>query len=202
MTTEPGSEPKPRSKGLLWLVVLLALAAAGALWGASALNWAEQLFRSPFGTEVPVRLAGADLRPELVPMALASLTAVAAVLATGGWLRRLVGVLVVVAGAALAWRSVQAFTSGLSVQSAPEAPPGSSPVGAITTQPYGPLLVLLAAVLLLLAGLLVVLRAGRMPAMGAKYSAPSAAKQKSHDPDRQMWQDLDAGRDPTDDQDR
>ncbi|MER7014655.1 Trp biosynthesis-associated membrane protein [Saccharopolyspora sp. NPDC000359] len=200
MTTEPGSEPS-RSRGLLWLVLLLALAAAGTLWGASALVWAEQLFRGSFGNEALVGLTGADLRPELVPMALASLAAVAAVLATGGWLRRLVGLLVVVAGAALAWRAVQAFT-GLPVTSAPGAPPGSAPVGAVVAQPYGPLLVLVGSVLLVLAGLLVLLRAGRMPAMGAKYSAPATAKQKSHDPDRQMWQDLDAGRDPTDDQDR
>ncbi|MDA3643872.1 Trp biosynthesis-associated membrane protein [Saccharopolyspora indica] len=201
MTTEPGSEPS-RSRGLLWLVVLLALAAAGALWGASGLTWAEQLFRGSFGNEVLVGLTGADLRPELVPMALASLAAVAAVLATGGWLRRVVGVLVLVAGAALAWRSVQAFTGGLAVRSAPSAPPGSAPVGEVAAQPYGPLLVLTAAVLLVVAGALVLLRAGRMPAMGAKYSAPGTAKRKSHDPDRQMWQDLDAGRDPTDDQDR
>ncbi|GAA4618947.1 Trp biosynthesis-associated membrane protein [Saccharopolyspora hordei] len=201
MTTGPGSEPR-RSRGLLWLVVLLALAAAGTLWGASALVWAEQVFRGPFGNEVPVELRGADLRAELVPMALASLAAVAAVLATGSWLRRAVGALVVVAGAVLAWRSVQLLTGAAPVSSAPGAPPGSTPVGEVTAQLPGPLLVLLAALLLVVAGVLVLVRGGRMPAMGAKYSAPGTAKRASHDPDRQMWQDLDAGRDPTDDRPR
>lgn len=206
MTTEPGSEPSPRpapSKGLLWSVVLLVLAAAGLLWGASALVWVGQRFRTPFGTEVTAGITGEDLRPELVPMALAALAAVAAVLATGGWLRRVVGVLVAVAGAALLWRTFQQLSFGwFAAGSAEGVPPGSTPIGEMSSQPYGSLLMAAGALLLFVAGLLVAFRAGRMPAMGAKYSAPGAAKQKSHDPDRQMWNDLDAGRDPTDDQDR
>ncbi|MCI2420470.1 Trp biosynthesis-associated membrane protein [Saccharopolyspora sp. K220] len=198
----PGSEPGSRSKGLLWTVVLLVLAAAGVLWAASALVWVGQRFRTPFGTEVMAGSTGADLRPELVPVALAALAAVAAVLATGGWLRRAVGVLVVIAGGLLAWRVYQQFNFGWFAYGTTDVPPGSTPIGQISTQPGGMLLMAAGAVLLLVAGLLVAFRAGRMPAMGAKYSAPGAAKPKSHDPDRQMWNDLDAGRDPTDEQDR
>lgn len=202
MTTEPGSERPARSRGLLWAVVLLVLASAGSLWGASALIWVGQRYRTQFGNEVSAGMTGGDLRPELVPMALASLAAVAAVLATGGWLRRVVGVFVALAGAVLAWRAVQSFDGGWFAYGPDGVPPGSVPVGAAAVGPYGPLLMCLGAVLLLVAGVLVALRGGRMPAMGAKYSAPGTAKRKSHDPDRQMWQDLDAGRDPTDDQDR
>ncbi|MGP4020228.1 Trp biosynthesis-associated membrane protein [Saccharopolyspora sp. 5N708] len=206
MTTEPESEPGPRpvrSKGLLWMVVLVVLIAAGALWGASALIWVGQRFRTPFGTEVTAGVTGADLRPELVPVALAALAAVAAVLATGGLLRRVVGALVVIAGGLLAWRVYQQFNFGwFAYGTAGSVPPGSTPIGQMSTQPGGPLLMTAGAVLLLVAGLLVVFRAGRMPAMGAKYSAPGTAKPKSHDPDRQLWNELDAGRDPTEDQDR
>ncbi|MEV0703483.1 Trp biosynthesis-associated membrane protein [Saccharopolyspora sp. NPDC050389] len=206
MTTEPGSEPSPRparSKGLLWAVVLLVLVAAGLLWGASALVWVGQRYRTPFGTEVASGITGEDIRPELVPMALAALAAVAAVLATGGWLRRVVGALIAVAGAVLGWRVFQQFSFGwFATGSAGGVPPGSTPIGEASSEPYGPLLMTAAALLLFVCGVLVALRAGRMPAMGAKYSAPGAEKQKSHDPDRQMWNDLDAGRDPTDEQDR
>ncbi len=97
----------------------------------------------------------------------------------------------------------QQFSSGWFAHgTAGGVPPGSTPIGAASSQPFGPLLMAAGALLLFAAGVVVAFRAGRMPAMGAKYSAPGVAKQKSHDPDRQMWNDLDAGRDPTDDQDR
>lgn len=197
------SASEPRSKGLLWSVLLLVLAGAGALWGASGLNWLSQRFRTPMGTETTSGVTGAVLRPELVPMALAALAAVAAVLATGGLLRRLVGVLIALAGALLAWRAYQQFSGGWFAYAAGDVPPGSTPIGELSTSPFGPLLMGLGAVLLLIAGLLVVVRAGRMPAMGARYSAPGAAKeQTSQDPDRRLWNELDAGRDPTDEDDR
>lgn len=197
------SASEPRSKGLLWAVLLLVLAGAGALWGASGLNWLSQRFRTPMGTETTSGVAGAVLRPELGPMALAALAAVAAVLATGGLLRRLVGVLIALAGALLAWRAYRHFSGGWFTYASGDVPPGSTPIGELTSSPFGPLLMTLGALLLLIAGLLVVVRAGRMPAMGARYSAPGAAKeQKSQDPDRRLWNELDAGRDPTDEDDR
>ncbi|TWG08715.1 Trp biosynthesis-associated membrane protein [Saccharopolyspora dendranthemae] len=197
------SEPVPRSKRLLWSVLLLVLAGAGALWGASGLTWVGQRYRTPFGTETVSGATGAVLRPELVPMALAALAAVAAVLATGGLLRRLVGVLIALAGALLAWRAYQQISGGWFTHAGGDVPPGSTPIGELSTQPAGPALMALGAVLLLIAGVLVVVRAGRMPAMGARYSAPGAAKeQQSQDPDRQWWNELDAGRDPTQEDDR
>ncbi|MBE9374205.1 Trp biosynthesis-associated membrane protein [Saccharopolyspora sp. HNM0983] len=200
--TTPESEARPRSKGLLWSVVLLVLLAAGLLGGASSLDWVQQLHRSQFGTETEVGIAGGVLRPELGPVALAALAAGAAVLATGGFLRRVVGALVVLSGGVLVWRVVQHWQDGTPVPAAPDAPPGSFPVQVLSTDPLGPLLMSAGAVALVAAGLLVVVAAGRMPAMGAKYSAPGAQKKVSHDPDRQMWEDLSEGRDPTTGDDR
>ncbi|GAA2355428.1 hypothetical protein GCM10009854_36860 [Saccharopolyspora halophila] len=203
MTSAQVSEPEPRSRGLLWIVVLLVLAGAGVLWGASALTWADQQFDTPLGSTMTSGGTGAQLRPELGPMALASLAAVAAVLATGGLLRRLMGLLVVLAGALLGWRGYQTLTGGWFDYVREHAPAGGTPVSEVSTQPAGPLLMLLGALLLVAAGALTVLRAGRMPAMGAKYSAPGTAKERpSHDSDRQLWNELDAGRDPTAEDDR
>ncbi|RRO16031.1 hypothetical protein EIL87_13205 [Saccharopolyspora rhizosphaerae] len=196
------SASEPRSKGLLWSVLLLVLAGAGALWGASGLPWASQRFSTPMGTETTSSATGAVLRPELGPMALAALAAVAAVLATGGLLRRLVGLLIALAGALLAWRVYQ-HVSGAAVTFGGDVPAGSTPIGELSSSPFGPVLMALGAVLLVVAGLLVVVRAGRMPAMGARYSAPGTAKERvSQDPDRRLWNELDAGRDPTDEDDR
>lgn len=183
--------------------MLLVVAGAGALWASSALNWAGQRYRTPFTGETTANLAGADVRPELVPFALAALAAIAAVLATGGWLRRLVGVLVAVAGGALAWRSFAAFDGAGLIRDSGSVPGGSEPIGALSTSPVGPLVMTLGGLVLAVAGLLVVVRARRMPAMGAKYSAPGADKPRAKDPDRRLWDALDAGADPTaDDRDR
>lgn len=198
--TEQGSEPRPPSARLLWLVVVLLLVGAGALWAASEVVWGTQWYRTPFSGDKPVELSGAQLRPELVPFALATLAAGAAVLATGGWLRRIVGLLVAVAGGFLVQR---AFTAGEPAGGGPGVPEGSEPLGAVSTSLLGSSLMTAGGLVLVAAGLLVAVRARRMPAMGAKYSAPGAKKPRIQDPDRRLWEALDEGADPTtDDRDR
>lgn len=183
-------------------MVLLVLAAAAMLGGASSLDWVQQLYRSELGSDTPIGLGGNLVRPELGPVALAALAAGAAVLATGGFLRRVVGALIVLCGGVLAWRAVQHWQGGTALPAAPDAPPGSFPAQVLSTDPLGPLLMSAGAAALLAAGLLVVVAAGRMPAMGSKYSAPRARKEESRDPDRKMWEDLSEGKDPTTGEDR
>lgn len=198
--TQQASEPRPTSPRLLWAAVLLLLASAGALWGASAMGWSSQRYRSPLSGERVVELSGADVRPELVPFALAALAAIAAVLATGRWLRRLIGALIAVAGGLLVWRSTTGWGAGWFLPKRGSLPSGGHPVGELATNPAGPVLMALGGLVLVGAGLLVVLRARRMPAMGAKYSAPGAQKPRVQDPDRRLWDALDAGADPTEDE--
>lgn len=192
--TEPETKP---SRRLLWTVIVLTAGAAGLLWAASALVWVGQNYQTPF---TGVRFSGASgavLRPELVPLALLSLAAIAALLATSGLLRRVIGLLVAVAGGVLAWRVIEWYQSGWFAYLAPDVPPGSTPIGEVTANPAGPVLMSLAAALLVAAGVLVLVRAARMPGMGAKYSAPGAAKRKPSDPDKLLWDALDEGTDPT-----
>lgn len=195
--TKTGAD-NPPSKRLLWIVVLLILVAAALLWASSAVVWVGQQFQTPFTGQRFSGASGAVVRPELTPLALAGLAAIAALLATSGLLRRTVGLLVVVAGGVVLWRFAQWYQSGSSVTASFDVPPGSVPVGPLTGNPAGPLLTALAAVVLVIAGLLVAVRSSRMPAMGAKYSAPGAVKQPSRDPDKRLWDALDAGSDPTD----
>lgn len=201
--TEQASEPGPpaTSARALWSVVLLVLAAALLLWAASALTWATATFRTPFSGDVPSAVSGSVARPELVPLALAGLAAIAAVLATGGLLRRVVGALTALGGLLLGWRAVSWFRTGpAEVPPGPGVPPGSAQIGVQTAAPYGPLLVALAGLALLAAGVLVAARAHRMPGMGARYSAPGARKQSRGDPDKRLWDAQDEGTDPTDEQ--
>ncbi|MHA6805136.1 Trp biosynthesis-associated membrane protein [Salinifilum ghardaiensis] len=190
-----GSAPRTASRGLLSAVVLLALAAAGLLWGASSTTWVEQAYRDTFGRQDAVTADGARLFPELVPIALAALAAVAAVLATARWLRRLVGVLVALAGGLLVWRVAARVLGG--ALGGDRVPAGTTPLGRPEVHPLGALLALAAGVVLLVAGALVLGWAHRLPVMGAKYSAPGAAKERPKDPDRVLWDELDEGRDPT-----
>jgi uncharacterized membrane protein (TIGR02234 family) len=178
--------------------VVLMLVSAVTLWGAGAIVWVGQQYRTPFGREMTSGAAGSMLRPELVPLALAALAAIAAILATGRWLRRLIGLLVILAGGVLAWRSTQWYVGGWFAYTTGDIPPGSTPIGDMSTNPAGPLLMSMGALAMAAAGAVVVFRAHRMPVMGAKYSAPGVARKKSQDPDRRLWDALDEGADPTD----
>lgn len=180
------------SRRALGAAVLVPAVAAVLLWGASMVTWGSQRFRTPFSGDVTYSATGATVRPELVPVALAALASIAAVLAAGRWLRRVLGVVFCLAGALLVWRDVDRAP----MSAYPGVPAGSTPIGAVSASPLGPLLLVVAAVALIGAGVLIVRYAGRLPEMGAKYSAPGA-KRRALDPDKRLWDALDEGHDPT-----
>lgn len=138
--------------------MILLPAGAAALWGSSRLSWD--------GT------GGAERAPALVPLAMLAVTGVAGVLATSGWPRRLVGLLLGLAGLAAGW---VVFSHGLWLSSS---------------------LALLGGILLVAAGFLLVRAGHRMPRLGARYEAPAAAK-TGVDPEKDMWRALSEGDDPT-----
>lgn len=178
--------------------MLLAAAAMLLSWGAGGVTWFTQPYRTPFTGDTAPAATGSVVRPELVPLALAALAAVAAVLATRGWFRRIIGVFIVLAAGLLAWRALSWQLGPQNFEWEPPVPPGSMPIGTRDSSPLGPALGVLAGVVFAGAGALVVLRAGRMPEMGAKYSAPGEARRRtSPDPDKRLWDALDEGDDPT-----
>jgi tryptophan-associated transmembrane protein len=149
----------------LWSAVLALVAGAAALWGASRLSWAA------------ASQADADAKRALVPLALVALAGVAGAVAVGGWARRVLGGLLVLAGAFAVWRG--AF-------------PGTGP-----DSPFaGRGLAMLGGLLIVVAGGLLAWFATRLPTMGARYRAQPTGR--SGDPDKDLWDDLSAGADPTD----
>jgi uncharacterized membrane protein (TIGR02234 family) len=167
--------------------VALLVLGAGALWLSSRLTWSWSRQPTPLRGVQVVSVHGAGVPSALVPLAVLALAAVAAVLAIGGWGRRLVGLLVGVAGVVAVW----AGTDGLS------AVFGAHPVGYPVSQVLlGHGLAMLAGLLLVAASVLVVRNAARLPGMGAGYQTPSAAKRR-RDPDTELWQALSEGHDPT-----
>ncbi|GAA4025515.1 hypothetical protein GCM10022247_57830 [Allokutzneria multivorans] len=163
----------------MWTVVLLLLAAAGLLWGSSTIAWFDASGAAALAAKPPT---GADQVPALIPLALLCLAGIAGVLATGGALRRVVGALLLLlaAGATTLW-----FTGALT----------SADVALGASRGAGPVLGLSGLGLLFAAGLAVLLGGGRMPALGARYDTGSNAR--ASDPDREVWEALDSGSDPT-----
>ncbi len=168
----------------------LALSASGQTWSTVTVTRGAPL---PPVTEV---LSGSALAP-LVPAAgLLLLAAAVAVLAVRGAGRAAVGVLVVLAGAALAWSGLRVLTGG--------ADPGTAAPGETRTAELAaawPVLVLVAAVLAVAAGGLVLARGRHWPGMGRRYergTAPAPARPRT-DEERALdaWRALDRGDDPT-----
>ncbi|MEU4739653.1 Trp biosynthesis-associated membrane protein [Actinosynnema sp. NPDC023658] len=164
MSESPAPErPAPRpGRRPLWIVVALLLLGAVALWGASAVTWDASADRS-----------GGEVVPALTPLALLCLAAIAAVVALGGWVRRVLGVVVLLAGVAAAFQGVDAGGPAL-----------------------GRGLVFLAASAVVAAGVLLLVRGSAMPRLGGGYQTPGAAK-RTTDPERELWNALERGDDPT-----
>ncbi|MEU4803237.1 Trp biosynthesis-associated membrane protein [Actinosynnema sp. NPDC023587] len=116
---------------------------------------------------------GEDVVPALPPLALLCLAAIAAVVALGGWARRALGVVVLAAGGAAVWLAV--------------ADAGALP---------GRGAALLGGVLVLGAGAVLVVRGSAMPRLGGGYQTPGAAR-RGADPERELWNALERGDDPT-----
>lgn len=106
-------------------------------------------------------------------LALVALAGAGGTVAVGGWARRAVGGLVTLAGLLGGWQAIAANGGGIGRWTA-----------------------LLGAALLVAAGFLVIRLAGRLPTLGARYRSANA-RTGSGDPDKDMWDGLTEGRDPT-----
>jgi uncharacterized membrane protein (TIGR02234 family) len=184
-------------------VTLLALAlAAFGLWLATRLVWLRAAYQSPLRGPVTIQATGAQLRPELAAIALVAVAAAAAIVATSGWARRLVGVLVAVAGGWAVWLSLSPGdavprSAGAGSGAALETgPPADAVAVGLPAHTAAPLLGVGAGLLLVAAAAGVLCWANAMPRLGARYAAPGTAR-RVPDRDTQWWDALDAGQDPT-----
>lgn len=172
---------------LLWIIVVGLLLAAALLWGSSRLTWLWTLRELPGGGRVPSGTTGAQRQPSLVPLALLSLAAIAAAVAAGGWLRRMVGALVALAGVVALWLGFGSLGDVFGSH------PDGHPTVAIV---IGRLLAVAAGACLLGCGITLVRAAKSLPRLGAAYQAPGG-RARQRDPDRQLWESLSEGEDPT-----
>lgn len=169
------------------MILALLVLAALSLWLASRLAWSWSRQQTPLHGMVVDRQNGGQVQPALVPLALLSLASIAAILAVGGWPRRVVGVLVALVGVAAVWIGASDLSVVFGVR------PNGYPTGEVLS---GHGLAMLAGVLLMAAGVQVVRTAGVLPRLGASYQTPRAARQV-RDPNKELWHALSEGRDPT-----
>jgi uncharacterized membrane protein (TIGR02234 family) len=207
-------------------VLALGVAAAGAVLVLLSVRqgWAQVVTAAtgPLpGAAVPV--SGQDLVPVAGALAVASLAALAAVIATRGLARRLVGVFLAASGA-LTVLLVSAPVSTADVLAAARATPlsqagsatagggagagaggvsgpGPAGVGAaahvvLVSFPWRPLAIA-GALAVLVAGIVVAWRGPRWPAMSARYSRASGGDPQPVADTATLWESLSRGVDPT-----
>ncbi|RZT85247.1 putative membrane protein (TIGR02234 family) [Pseudonocardia sediminis] len=193
--------PRDDRRGL-GLACLLLLAGAGILYVSGSLTWFSVTVPTATRGELTTTATGAQLQPAITAVAALLLAAVAATVALSGIARRLLGVLVVLAGVAAAWSTIAEVvtppTPAQLVSAREGLSTGGQPIGtSAVTASVWPWLAVLGAVVAVVAGGLLVVRERRMARLGARYAAPGTPTDTPADPDRAAWEQLDDGRDPT-----
>jgi hypothetical protein len=161
----------------------LGLALAGCVVGAALALLAGSRTWETTTKERPAPLppaqvthSGNSLTPWLLALSLVALAGAGALLATRGTPRRVVGVLIALAGLGVLAAAVRGFSYTLG----------------------WPLLALLGGLGVVACGALAIRFGGTWPAMGARYerAAPTSSKERPVT-QTSMWDDLDRGVDPT-----
>lgn len=220
-----GGQPGPALRRQYLLALLLGAAGAGVVLLSVRQDWAHVLTRAPAPLPSPaVAVSGQALVPLAGALSLAALAGLAAVIATRGAARRVVGGLLAVFGLGIAvavsmrvgTADVLAAAHSAGVSSAGSVTGGSGsgsasiPGGAapgVTTAGQAVLAAfpwraaaVLGSAAVLAAGLLVAWRGPRWPGLSSRYEQPRgrAAGQHPAADAAGMWESLTRGIDPTD----
>jgi uncharacterized membrane protein (TIGR02234 family) len=173
-------------------LTLLALAAAAVLTLIVAgLTWISADYTLTGQTWTNrITLTGRDLAPLTIAGAWIALASAVGIIATARLWRRIVGVIVILAGASVAIGAVVGAVTASRVVVAEVSRAG----GTVTTQTAAgiwPVLTVVAGMIITLCGLAATMQGPRWPAMSSRYErSPSA---RPADP----WAALDRGEDPT-----
>lgn len=178
-----------------YVLVLVALAAGSVLaWWAISATWVITELSVLGDAEGTMALAvttsalsASSIAPFAAAMPIVGFAGLAGVIGSKGVVRRIIGVLLVVAGAVLAWAGVQAAVS-LQVGDT-IGRDGAEIVEVATGFPW---LAALSGVVLSVGGAAVMARGQLWPSLGSKY-------ERSTRQPRDAWESLDRGIDPTTD---
>jgi uncharacterized membrane protein (TIGR02234 family) len=176
---------------------LLGAAGAAVIVGFAGRTWATVAEHAGGLEAVHQRLSGRSLSGVIAALGWAGLAGIAALLATRGWARVAVGVLLTAFGVIVAIASPAAVRHAHVVAAAGEKS-NLARLGGEVAVHVGAwwILSLAGGVLLAAAGLLTIVRGRRWPGMSARYDRPGASPPTGDDP-ASLWKALDRGDDPT-----
>ncbi|TQN31451.1 putative membrane protein (TIGR02234 family) [Haloactinospora alba] len=186
------------SRGEYTTVLLAILAGTTALLTASGQTWASGSVVLPDPlAPASVALSGDEVTRTVSALGWAGLAGVAALVASRGKARRVLGVPVAGFGAVAAydiWHSTRGseLTRLASEQSAVDGP-----ISGPTVHTAWPVLAAAGAVLLVAAGVATVVRGGAWPVMGSRYDRHGSADANRAGEPAELWKTLDSGVDPT-----
>jgi len=176
--------------------------AAAALWGASRMTWVDVTSFDGLGQPRTVALSGGSWSTALVPLAVLLLATAVAALAVRGWPLRALAVLAAIASAGLAYLAISLWvTRDVAVRASHLAEaPVADLVG--TERHYGGAVITAVAAVVTLVCAVLLLRSASKDSSGvARYARRNAVSTDEPDAamsERQLWDALDEGRDPTD----
>ncbi len=204
MTQRParGEAGAPENRARRWYAptVLGLLAAGGVAFLAASRQWVDATVASDGLPSDTIEITGSQALPLVSALALVVVTAALAVLATGGRVRRGVGVITVLAAAGGLWVVVTGDSSidrafADAVEQSPaftggDVPPSSQSV-------LWPIVAAAAFAIATALGALTVVVGHRWSAMSRRYEAPTGAAPTRPTTEADIWKALDEGRDPT-----
>jgi uncharacterized membrane protein (TIGR02234 family) len=180
---------------------VLGLVGAVAVMVGVAKPWATATATQPGLPTIEVQVTGADLAPLAGALGVVVLAAFGAVIATRGWVRRGLGVLIVVSAAVVLFSAIVPPGAHGALEDALAAKgwTGGSYDSAVAVWRW---VALAGSVASLLAGIAISLYGGRWATMGAAYDAPASTPRPAEAPqgastEAEVWREIDQGRDPT-----
>jgi uncharacterized membrane protein (TIGR02234 family) len=186
------------SRRELIAAVLLGGVGAAMVAGFAGRTWATVTEHAAAGLQtLDQHLTGRSLSGVIAALGWAGLAGIAALLATRGWARVAIGVLLTAFGVIIAIVSPTAVRHAHVIAAAGEKSNLARLGGTASVHVNGWwILSLTGGVLLAAAGLLTVVRGRRWPGMSSRYDRPGTARPVGDDPSS-MWKALDRGDDPT-----
>jgi uncharacterized membrane protein (TIGR02234 family) len=177
---------------------VLGLLAAGAvaLFAATRV-WASATVRTPGLPTDEVSVSGIDAAPILAGLAVVIVAAALAIVAAGGWLRQLIGLLVATVAGFAALRALTLDAGGAALRRALSDSPayigGASPSASGAAWPWIAACAFAVACVL---GVVAAVRGRGWPRMSARYERRAPAEVEPID-EADVWRAQDQGRDPT-----
>jgi uncharacterized membrane protein (TIGR02234 family) len=180
---------------------VLGLVGAVAVMVGVAKPWATATATQPGLPTIEVQVTGADLAPLAGALGVVVLAAFGAVIATRGWVRRGLGVLIVVSAAVVLFSAIVPPGAHGALEDALAAKgwTGGSYDSGVAVWRW---VALAGSVASILAGIAISLYGGRWATMGAAYDAPASTPRPAEAPqgastEAEVWREIDQGRDPT-----